>query len=121
MIKYVYVAGPISKGDPFFNVAEGVRWAEAVRAAGLVPFCPHLSGLWQMIKPVDYEAWLTYDFAWIERCDALLRMPGASPGAEREVAFAKKLGIPVFTNINEILMANKAKDRGLDCMCRDHI
>jgi hypothetical protein len=101
--KFVYVAGPISKGDMFLNVREGILTAERLRDAGLFPFCPHLSGLWQMVHPVGYEAWMTLDFAWIARCDALLRMPGESPGADREVAHARKLGIPVFTNEIDLL------------------
>lgn len=103
----MYVAGPISRfapgGSQFLNAREGVLVAERLRAAGLVPFCPHLSALWELITPVPYEAWMELDFAWIERCDALLRMPGESPGADREVAFAREHGVEVFDNEPELL------------------
>ena len=36
------------------------------------------------------------DLAWIERCDALLRMPGESSGADREVEHARAHSVPVF-------------------------
>jgi hypothetical protein len=101
--RFVYVAGPITKGDQFLNVRNGILVGEALRALGFCPFVPHLSALWQMVWPVDYEGWMTLDFAWIERCDALLRMPGESPGADREVAHAKSLGIPVFHSDAELI------------------
>ena len=34
---------------------------------------------------------MTADFDVLARCDALLRMPGESPGADREVAHALKV------------------------------
>lgn len=44
----------------------------------------------------DYPIWLDMCFEQIKRCDALFRMDGFSPGADKEVELAKKLGIPVF-------------------------
>ena len=38
----------------------------------------------------------------IERCDAVLRVPGASKGADEEVRLAKARGIPVFTSADAI-------------------
>ena len=35
-------------------------------------------------------------------CDALLRIPGASRGADMDVAHARELGLPVFTTVDEI-------------------
>ena len=104
---YVYIAGPISRfpagGSQFLNIREGVLLGERLRAAGLVPFVPHLSALWEMISPVPYEGWMEQDFAWIERCDALLRMPGESSGADREVAHAEDIGKMVFYNERDLL------------------
>ena len=44
-----------------------------------------------------YERWLEYDMEWLTACDALVRLPGESKGADREVARAKELGIEVYT------------------------
>jgi hypothetical protein len=96
-MKYIYVAGPITKGDQHLNVRNAILAAEQLRAAGFVPFLPHLCFAWHMIAPVDYEEWMAYDFAWIARCDALVRLPGESNGADREVLEAERLGLPVFT------------------------
>jgi hypothetical protein len=42
------------------------------------------------------------DFEWLKCCDAVLRLPGESTGADREVALAKELGIPVYYSIADI-------------------
>lgn len=36
------------------------------------------------------------------RCDAVLRLPGASRGADRDVAHAQALGLPVYHHIDEL-------------------
>lgn len=91
----VYVAGPIS-GDPFGCVRQAVDAWERLRAVGLVPFLPQLSVLHEMVRPVGYEAWLAYDFDVIRNSEAVVRLPGHSPGADGEVAFAAELALPVF-------------------------
>lgn len=90
----VYVAGPIT-GGPFGCVRQSIEAFDFLRAIGAVPFCPQWSVLPAMVSERPYEAWMTYDFDVLARCDALLRMPGESPGADREVAHALKVvGIP---------------------------
>lgn len=102
----VYVAGPISGFEPggsqFDNVREAVELGERLRLLGFAVIVPHLSALWHMIAPVPYEAWLAMDFAILERCDAVFRMPGASSGADREVAHAVAHGVPVFSSLDAL-------------------
>lgn len=101
----IYVAGPITKGNQFVNVRNGMEvWAQLLRL-GFAPFCPHLSALFEIagLVELDLDQWLEYDFAWIDVCDALLRMPGESTGADREVEYARKRGIPVFYSLEEII------------------
>jgi hypothetical protein len=38
----------------------------------------------------------------IERCDAVLRLPGESTGADNDVRLARARGIPVFFGVEEI-------------------
>lgn len=102
-MKRIYVAGPITIGDQFLNVVRAIKAAEELRAVGLFPFVPHLSALWHMIAPVPYEEWLVYDFAWIDACDALLRIPGESGGADREATYAASTGKPVFLSVSDVL------------------
>ena len=91
----VYVAGPIT-GNPFGCVRQAAVAFNELRVMGLVPFLPQLSVLHEMVLPLPYEAWLAYDFDVIERCDALVRLPGHSPGADAEVEHAGNVGVPVF-------------------------
>ena len=91
----VYVAGPITR-DPFGCVRQSVEAFTTLRELGCVPFCPQWSVIAEMVNGMPYEDWMSYDFDVIARCDALIRLPGESPGAEREVLEATVLGIPVF-------------------------
>ena len=38
----------------------------------------------------------------LERCDAVLRIPGESRGADLDVARAMELGLPVYRNVDEL-------------------
>lgn len=38
----------------------------------------------------------------LERCDAVLRLPGESKGADQDVAIARQRGIPVFFGLSEV-------------------
>ena len=56
-------------------------------------------------KPGD-DAWneIQYPVAHrlLEKCDAVLRLPGGSKGADQDVAIAKEKGIPVYYHIDEV-------------------
>lgn len=38
----------------------------------------------------------------LKRCDAVLRLPGASRGADMDVARARALGLPIYHHIDEL-------------------
>jgi hypothetical protein len=40
--------------------------------------------------------------AWLAKCDAVLRITGESPGADREVKEAMRLNIPVYLGIDQL-------------------
>lgn len=101
----VYIAGPYTGPDPILNthnaVIAGMRlWEEH----DIPVVVPHLSLLAHIIYPMDLHEWYALDLHQLERCDALLRLPGPSDGADQEVAYAKHHDIPVFTTVNELLM-----------------
>ena len=51
--------------------------------------------VWQRIQyPVAHRL--------LEKCDAVLRIPGDSKGADQDVAIAKERGIPVYYSVEEI-------------------
>ncbi len=99
----VYVAGPISKGQYWVNVRNGVDLGHKLMGLGYVPFVPMMDFLMVFAYPdIPYETLLEYDFQVISRCDVLFRMGGESPGADREVIFARENGIPVFFTLEEL-------------------
>ena len=38
----------------------------------------------------------------LQHCDAVLRLPGESAGADQDVAIAARLGLPAYHNVAEI-------------------
>ena len=114
----VYIAGPISLGDLRDNIEQAnVAFFELARV-GFAPFCPqwscfggemiatqegYYSKAEHMPRGTNWDFWIDLDLPWVEVSDAVLRLPGESKGADAEVAHAQKNGIPVFTNIDDLL------------------
>lgn len=98
----VYVAGPISKGDQHLNCRNGIEACDKLLMKGFIPFCPFLTGFWHTIFPHHYEVWMEYDFEWLKACECVLRLPGESSGADREVKLAESIGLPVFHSIEAL-------------------
>lgn len=93
----IYVAGPLTgSGDLTQNVRRACFVGSAILDAGHVPFVPHTNVMWHGHYPRPEEEWLQWDFQWLDACDALVRLPGASPGSDREVKRAHANGQPVY-------------------------
>ncbi len=105
----VYVAGPYTKGDVSLNVKEAVRVSDELLGLGYAPYCPHLTHFWHMLFEHDYQTWIDLDNEWVTCCDALLRIPGESSGADGEVALAESLGLPVLFSVAELAEAVPAQ------------
>lgn len=105
-VRYVYVAGPLTGGDQDLNLRAAIHAASILRREGFIPFVPHLCRTWHLVEPASYEEWMRYDFAWVERCDAVVRLEGDSPGADREVELARSLGLPVLTLVEAVKLAD---------------
>ncbi len=100
----VYVAGPYRLPNPAGNVGRAVRLADRLQRTGRVTcVVPHLNILWDTLKEHTPTYWLDYDLALLARCDALFRIPGESPGSDREIEFAQERGIPTFSSETELL------------------
>jgi len=99
----VYIAGPYTGGDPVLNVRAAIKAGDRVAQEGHTPFVPHLYHFWHLLFPHDYEFWMRLDFDWLPACEALIRLPGDSSGADREVSMAKELGLPVYDGIDVFL------------------
>jgi hypothetical protein len=122
-MKLIYVAGPIRRGCIWANVAQADKAMRELMVAGMAVINPMLS-CWAGAAEVragephplahgEYqglgaEPWLTMDLEIVRRCDAVVRLPGDSSGADGEVAHAKSLGLPVFESVAECIAWAKA-------------
>jgi hypothetical protein len=115
----VYLAGPISKGDLAHNINQATAAFEELAVAGYAPWCPHWSAFSTGARVrsgtgtvyavataqgcgLSHDDWLGVDLSWVAVADAVLRLPGESAGADREVAFARERGIPVFDSAEAV-------------------
>lgn len=61
-------------------------------------------------KEVGDEIFVKYQYPVSHRvltkCDAILRIKGESKGADQDVTLAKKLGLKIYYNVNEIPVAD---------------
>lgn len=104
--KFVYIAGPYTDPDLVVNTHSAIIAGNIAAERGYCVFIPHQTLLWHMIKPHDYEFWMQQDLGWITKCDYLIRLPGDSVGADREVELAKGLGIQVFNSPFQLPVIN---------------
>lgn len=98
----IYIAGPYSNGDVAINVRKAYEAANRLADLGFAPFVPHATHFWHMLFPRPYEFWLDLDNHFLPCCAAVLRLPGPSVGADKEVDLATELGIPVFTEVEAL-------------------
>lgn len=94
----IYLACPIGPDDA--GRAERIERADAATmllvSKGHCVVAPHLT-CHLPIDVLDYEGWMAHGFRLMDGCDALVRVPGESPGADREVARARDMGMQVWT------------------------
>lgn len=109
---FVYVGGPISRGDWDGNMIQATRAFNMLVYAGLAPFVPHATTLLSHVyvservtvpSTDDYNFWLAYDFAFLrDVCNVMLRMPGESWGTDRETEYMESMDKPVFYTVEAI-------------------
>jgi len=99
---HIYVAGPLTDcGQDAIDAA--IDAAQTLRELGHYPFVPHVHTGWDERHPASWDTWMDWCLCWLSRCDALLRLPGASPGADREVEYASyDLRIPVYHSLKDV-------------------
>lgn len=106
----IYVSGPLSADTP---EERKIHYNRAMRAGhriidrGHFPIIPHaLSSFQEWCEEniggtPDYELYMAWDFAMIKRCSGLLYL-APSPGADRELAYAEELGLPIWYDVASI-------------------
>ncbi len=93
----IFISGPYAKPDPVINTRNAILAGERIVKTGHAPFIPHLNHLWHLLCPHNKDFWYQYDLIWLKKCNAILRLPGESTGADREMKLAKKWGIKEVT------------------------
>ena len=99
----VYIASPYTKGDPQENTNISFDCALDLIELGFAPYAPLYSHYLHIRRPQDYHVWTALDLIWVLKCDALLRLPGESSGADAEVKFAEENHIPVFYSVDDLV------------------
>jgi len=108
---FVYVAGPMRSGLEK-GVHAAIKVADELVANGFHPYLPQLQFMWNLVSPKDdvYAFFLPMDFTIIEYvAHALLRLPGESPGSDREVEQAIHCGKPVFHSVRDLVAWRNAR------------
>lgn len=110
-IRTVFIAGPYI-GEDYNEIDEHIRAAEKVAIQiwndGMAAFCPHLNTAHFEVKAkVPEDNYKEFDLRILGSCDALLTMPDwkASKGAMADVEQARRLGIPVYHDLEELCRA----------------
>ena len=108
----ILIAGPYRSGtgdDPDLMARNLARLEEAawpVFRSGHVPMIgewvalPVLRGAGTAAPP--HEVLYPAAERLLQHCDAVLRLPGASTGADRDVEIAQQRGIPVYERVDQI-------------------
>lgn len=112
----VLIVGPYmsgTDGDPDKIAANRARlesFALPIYARGHVP----MVGEWVALPIIHAAGGRTHGDAvfhayqypvshrLLSRCDAVLRIPGASRGADQDVALARQLGLAVYDDVNDL-------------------
>lgn len=108
----ILIAGPYRSGtggdpDAIARNLEGLEAAAApIYALGHVPMIGEWVAL-PILRGIDTASGdgdVMYETArrLLQHCDAVLRLPGESSGADTDVAIARERGIPVYTDFSEI-------------------
>lgn len=110
----IYVSGPLSDGGRLDVTEQGRCTDRAIDVAqllielGYAPLNPHLTffherHLFDNGRSTNaHDVWLQVDKPWVLVSDAILRLDGASVGADQEVRWAHKAGIPVFRSFEAL-------------------
>lgn len=86
---------PIFKKGHLAVVGEWLAWPVIKQAGGVSHASPEFS---EYQYPVAHRL--------LEKCDAILRIPGESRGADLEIEKAKETGKTIFYSLDEIPTAN---------------
>jgi hypothetical protein len=88
------------------RVAESIRVSEELISAGFCPINPLFFHFQNLCFPRGRSTWLRLSLELVRRSDAVLRLPGPSAGADKEIEYAHQAGIPVVYSLDELRRLN---------------
>lgn len=98
----VFISGPYGDHNPkdviAANVARADKVARDLMAQGHQVYCPHkMTWGWEDDPRLSRKDYLELDKSFLRHwAEAIIRMPGESPGADGEMEEAKQLGLIVL-------------------------
>lgn len=104
--KFVYIASKYTadtEEERLVNVITQIEAGEKISIIGAIPRIPLLSHYWNEVYHHDWEFWISICKEEVLRCDALIRLPGKSSGADIEVDTALSNNIPVFHSFDQLI------------------
>lgn len=122
----VYVAGKYSDTSVLGvlnNIRKGIKVSRELFVEGYAPFCPWFDFLFGItytddeMYSVDVEKYYEYSVAWLGVADCVFLLPEGtenSVGVQKELARAKELNIPVFTDRDELREYSKKRRNKID-------
>jgi hypothetical protein len=110
-VERIYIAGPYTAKNGINEAGHVYKAAEAaveVMRRGHLAHCPH-TATHQVDciargrgEPIGYERWMDLDLSIIEKWATSLLYLAPSPGADRELAHAKELGLKIYTHVEHV-------------------
>lgn len=110
MRKIVYIAGPLTKGNRITNTMTAMEVGMILLKCGYSPIIPHLTSFIPGNELIPYDIWMESCYSLVSVSKALLRLSGESKGADLEEKLARKLGIPVYYELNQLLREISSDD-----------
>lgn len=108
----IYIASPYTAGDRIQNIRLQIDAFHILRDLGYIPIPPLISHYINEIKERSHADWIAYDFEILAICNLVVRIRPKdnlgieipSPGADMEIAEAKRLNIPFyeFSNLDDL-------------------
>jgi len=104
----VYVAGAYNADnviDVLANMRRGHELCIKVLRAGFAPFDPWLDYQFGLLADITRDEYLEYSMAWLRASEAVLVVQEGwqdSEGTKAEIREAHGLGIPIFTDLEEL-------------------
>lgn len=111
-IQRVYVAGAYNADNVISvlgNMRRGMDLSYKVLKEGFSPFCPWLDYHFSLIGEVSINEYYKFSMDWLRVSDAVLVVPEGvenSKGTQAELEEAKRLGIPIFFDLESLMEYN---------------